>query len=292
MASKRLLVQQIDDDGLEQRAKRLAELIKGSKHLVAFTGAGISTSTGVPDYRGENGIRKKKARRDVAAPSIVPDLHTLVPSPTHMALYELYRLGYLKHLVSQNVDNLHRKSGIPQSLLTEVHGNATYARCDTCEKVYTDNFPIGGLCNSPSCPSAKKHVSARLQKRTRHGNGRLKRHVIGFDQPMDDIDAAIDHCELADVALVPLCVSSHFAKWRKTLPRLDKRAEETGVRLYAPCDRVMAATMKYLVDDMSYEIPVWSGEHPREICHFDDDDHALVNVLVGKAQQHLPSVLA
>ncbi|CAK4077093.1 unnamed protein product [Aphanomyces euteiches] len=307
MASKRLLVQQIDDDGLEQRAKRLAELIKGSKHLVAFTGAGISTSTGVPDYRGENGIRKKKARRDVAAPSIVPDLHTLVPSPTHMALYELYRLGYLKHLVSQNVDNLHRKSGIPQSLLTEVHGNATYARCDTCEKVYTDNFPIGGLCNSPSCPSAKKHVSARLQKRTRHGNGRLKRHVIGFDQPMDDIDAAIDHCELADVALVlgtslrvePFCeMAGGFAdhlvivNLQKTLPRLDKRAEETGVRLYAPCDRVMAATMKYLVDDMSYEIPVWSGEHPREICHFDDDDHALVNVLVGKAQQHLPSVLA
>ncbi|KAF0696744.1 Aste57867_12503 [Aphanomyces stellatus] len=298
------------DDVFERHCQRIAELIKSSKHLVAFTGAGISTSTGVPDYRGENGIRTKKAKQSSPSPraAIVPDLHTLVPSPTHMALFELYRLGYLKHLVSQNVDNLHRKSGIPQANLTEVHGNATHARCDTCEKVYKDNFPVGGLCNSPTCPSAKKHMNMRLSKRTRHGNGRLKRYVIGFDEPMDDIDAAIDHCEVVDVALVlgtslrvePFCeMAGDFAdhlvlvNLQKTLPRLDKRAEETGVRLYASCDAVMASVMKYVVGDMTYVIPPWNGQHPTEVCAFDDDgSHGLVNVLVGGSIKQLATILA
>ncbi|ETW03119.1 hypothetical protein H310_05543 [Aphanomyces invadans] len=302
-----------DHDAFDQQCKRLAHLIKTSKHLVAFTGAGISTSTGVPDYRGENGIRKKSRRTasSTTVPPVIPDLHSLVPSPTHMALYELYRLGYLKHIVSQNVDNLHRKSGIPQAHLTEVHGNATFARCDTCEKVYKDNFPLTGLCNNDACPSMKKPAGARLAKRTRHGNGRLKRYVIGFNEPMDDIDIAIDHCEIADTALVlgtslrvePFCeMAGDFAKQliivnlQKTLPRLDKRAEETGVRLYASCDLVMSRVMEYLMADVDpgYIIPPWTGEHPAEVCHFEDEPGhaAMVNVLAGTKSTQFPSVLA
>ncbi|KAF0746852.1 hypothetical protein AaE_007966 [Aphanomyces astaci] len=267
-----------DHDEFDQDCKRLAQLIKTSKHLVAFTGAGISTSTGVPDYRGENGIRTKKSRLAASSsksPPVIPDFHSLVPSPTHMALYELYRLGYLKHIVSQNVDNLHRKSGIPQVHLTE------------------------------------KPASARLAKRTRHGNGRLKRYVIGFNEPMDDIDVAIDHCEVADVALVlgtslrvePFCeMAGDFANHliivnlQKTLPRLDKRAEDTGVRLFASCDVVMARVMQHLMDgETGYVIPPWTGQHPSEICYFEDDHGhtAMVNVLAGSSKStHFPSVLA
>ncbi|OQR90356.1 mono-ADP-ribosyltransferase sirtuin-6-like protein [Achlya hypogyna] len=285
----------------DAQCERIATLLASAKHLVAFTGAGISTSTGVPDYRGVNGIRTAKRRKVTA----VPDLHTLVPSPTHMALAELHAMGLLKHVVTQNVDNLHRKSGIPADALTELHGNATFGRCDTCEYVYQEDFPVFGLCTKPTCPSVLKPLEARLSKRTRRSNGRLRRHVIGFDEPMDDIDAAIDHCEAADVALVlgtslrvePFCeMAGSFAthlilvNLQPTLPKLDKRAETTGVRMYLPCDRVMARVLALLKRDPSYEVPAWTGTHATEQCYFhDDDDGALVNVLAGRAAPLSPT---
>ncbi|KDO35677.1 hypothetical protein SPRG_18837 [Saprolegnia parasitica CBS 223.65] len=267
---------------LDAQCERIAHLIATAKHLVVFTGAGVSTSTGVPDYRGENGIRtssKKKQRRD----AVIPDLHTLVPSPAHMALAELYRMGHVKHVVTQNVDNLHRKSGIPPDALTELHGNATFGRCDTCEFVYEEAFPVFGLCTQAACPSVKKPIEQRLSKRTRKSNGYLQRYVIGFDAPMDDIDAAIDHCEAADVALHLVLVNL-----QPTLPKLDKRAEATGARVYDTCDRVLKRVLQILKQDKQYEVPRWSGSHAAEQCYFHDDDgSALVNVLVGRTRAPL-----
>ncbi|RLO02048.1 hypothetical protein DYB28_014841 [Aphanomyces astaci] len=128
---------------------------------------------------------------------------------------------------------------------------------------------------------------------------------------MDDIDVAIDHCEVADVALVlgtslrvePFCeMAGDFANHliivnlQKTLPRLDKRAEDTGVRLFASCDVVMARVMQHLMDgETGYVIPPWTGQHPSEICYFEDDHGhtAMVNVLAGSSKStHFPSVLA
>ncbi|DBA01107.1 TPA: hypothetical protein N0F65_001735 [Lagenidium giganteum] len=304
--------QQLHENGSEEskfdrKCRRLAELIRGSQHLVAFTGAGISTSVGIPDYRGEHGIRTKhsvgkKKRRTADSPDaaagaiVVPDFHQLVPSTTHMALFELHRMGFLKHVVSQNVDNLHRKSGLPASALTEVHGNATHARCETCEKVYTHDFPWTGLCDDPACKSTQRPMEQRLRGRTRHGNGRLKRHVIGFDEPLDDIDHAIDECEAADVALVlgtslrvepfsemagEYAGSLVIVNLQPTTAKLDKRAETTGVRLYEKCDVVLERTMQYLLGD-DYVIPQWSGSHPTSVFIPEHEDKNLVNVLAGR----------
>jgi NAD-dependent SIR2 family protein deacetylase len=325
---------------LDAKCRRLAELIKRSRHLVAFTGAGISTAVGLPDYRGDGGIRTKgfdKRKKDVStdardAPAksqakkrrkneledlvgsaaaaslsddhtasssdiVIPDFHLLVPSATHMALAELHRLGYLKHVVSQNVDNLHLKSGLPASVLTEVHGNATQAKCETCEMIYTKDFPITGLCSDAQCASTTRSVEQRLRARTRHGNGRLKRNVISFDEPMDDIDRAIDECEVADVALVlgtslrvepftemagDYAESLIIVNLLPTVPKLDRRAETTGVRLYEKCDVVMAKTMKYLLGDDDYEIPVWQGDHPTSVFVPEHEEKNLINVLAGR----------
>lgn len=323
------------DDALTRKCKRLARLIAGSKHLVAFTGAGISTSVGLPDYRGDNGIRtrgfEKQKRQKVtptttssskansnnnikseafapsslSSPSVesekpqqpaIPDFNFLVPSKTHMALYELHRLGYLKHVVSQNVDNLHLKSGLPASVLTEVHGNATQAKCETCEKIYTRDFPWTGLCDNSACVSTKRSVEQRLRARTRHGNGRLKRNVISFDEPLGDIDNAIDECEAADVALVlgtslrvePFSeMAGEYAEalvivnLQATTPKLDARAENSGVRLFEKCDVVMEKTMKCLLGD-DYEIPAWSGEHATSVFIPEHEEKNLVNVLAGR----------
>lgn len=309
------------ENSLDTECRRLAALIASSRHLVAFTGAGISTAVGLPDYRGDGGIRTKgfdKARNakrqrkqaqddptDTAPSSsddgasaalVIPDFVSLVPSKTHMALAELYRLGYLKYVISQNVDNLHLKSGVPPEALAEVHGNATQAKCETCEKIYTADFPVTGLCNDPQCVSTKRPIEQRVRARTRHGNGRLKRNVISFDEPMGDIDRAIDECEVADVALVlgtslrvepftemagDYAESLAIVNLHPTIPKLDRRAETTGVRLYEKCDYVMEKTMKYLLGDQ-YEIPEWQGEHPTSVFVPEHEDKSLVNVLAGK----------
>ncbi|TDH68047.1 hypothetical protein CCR75_005429 [Bremia lactucae] len=309
------------NQSLDEQCRRLATFIANSRHLVAFTGAGISTSVGLPDYRGEHGIRTKtfklskrqkvettkpanRTNHDSEELSLIlkshgeiPDFNHLVPSTTHMALYELHRLGYLKHIVSQNVDNLHLKSGVPASALTEVHGNATHAKCETCEKIYTSNFPWTGLCDDPECVSTKRSIEQRVRARTRHGNGRLKRNVVGFDEPLGDIDVAIDECEAADVALVlgtslrvepfsemageyagSLCI----VNLQPTTTKLDRRAEETGVRVFAKTDIVMAKTMQYLMNDEKYSVPEWTGDHSALVFEPEDESKNLVNVLAGR----------
>uniref|UniRef100_M4B9U7 protein acetyllysine N-acetyltransferase n=1 Tax=Hyaloperonospora arabidopsidis (strain Emoy2) TaxID=559515 RepID=M4B9U7_HYAAE len=307
---------------LDAKCRKLANLIANSRHLVAFTGAGISTSVGIPDYRGEHGIRtkhidkvKKKRQKTVEKnrnvhsmkedsdakfedeQGEIPDFNLLVPSTTHMALHELHRLGFLKHIVSQNVDNLHLKSGVPLNALTEVHGNATQAKCETCEKIYVHEFPWTGLCTDSKCVSTKRSMTQRLRARTRHGNGRLKRNVVGFDEPLGDIDTAIDECEAADVALVlgtslrvepfsemageyagSLCI----VNLQPTMPKLDRRAEETGVRLFEETDVVMEKTMQFLMNDPTYRIPKWTGEHPTCVFAPEHESSNLVNVLAGR----------
>ncbi|CAI5744477.1 unnamed protein product [Peronospora destructor] len=227
----------------------------------------------------------------------VLDFTSLVPSVTHMALQELHRLGFLKHIVSQNVDNLHLKSGIPATALTEVHGNATQAKCETCEKIYVKEFPWTGLCDDPECVSTKRSVEQRLRARTRHGNGRLKRNVVGFDEPLGDIDFAIDECEAADVALVlgtslrvepfsemagdyagSLCI----VNLQPTTTKLDRRAEETGVRVFEKTDVVMEKTMQFLMKDFTYRVPKWTGEHSKSVFVPEHESSNLVNVLAGR----------
>ncbi|GMF53286.1 unnamed protein product [Phytophthora fragariaefolia] len=310
------------DAELDRQCRKLAALIARSTHLVAFTGAGISTSVGLPDYRGEHGIRtrgferaklraskRRKAEEQEqqeqqeqqenghAESPQIPDFNLLEPSTTHMALYELHRLGFLKHVVSQNVDNLHLKSGVPPGALTEVHGNATHAKCETCEKIYTRDFPWTGLCDDPECVSTKRPVEQRLRARTRHGNGRLKRNVVGFDEPLGDIDQAIDECEAADVALVlgtslrvepfsemagdyagSLCI----VNLQPTTAKLDRRAEETGVRLFEKTDVVMEKTMQFLMKDPTYRVPKWTGEHATSVFVPEHESKNLVNVLAGR----------
>ncbi|CAH0518695.1 unnamed protein product [Peronospora belbahrii] len=300
---------------LNEKCRKLASLIAHSKHLVAFTGAGISTSVGIPDYRGENGIRTKqkgdtklkrtkqtkKQRQEDNEKTLLEvemlNINSLIPSTTHMALQELYRLGFLKHLVSQNVDNLHLKSGLPATVLTEVHGNAMQAKCETCEKIYVTDFPWTGLCTDPDCISTKRSIEQRLRARTRHGNGRLKRNVVGFDEPLGDIDCAIDECEAADVALVlgtslrvepfsemageyagSLCI----VNLQSTTTKLDRRAEETGVRLFEKTDIVMEKTMQFLMNDPTYRVPKWTGEHPDSVFILEHESSNLVNVLAGR----------
>jgi len=103
------LVEASDDLGL--KAKQLADLIRQSKHFIVFTGAGISTSAGIPDFRGPEGAWTLQAQGRQRTTAAVSTLQA-IPTATHMALVELQNQGLMKYLVSQNCDGLHRRSGI------------------------------------------------------------------------------------------------------------------------------------------------------------------------------------
>lgn len=121
-----------DLDVLRSKCAKLAEAIKKSKKLVVYTGAGISTSANIPDYRGPNGVWTLMDQgKEVAA----CDLGLAQPTTAHMALFMLYKQGKISHIVSQNCDGLHLRSGLPRSKLSEVHGNMFIEVCKACKPV-------------------------------------------------------------------------------------------------------------------------------------------------------------
>ena len=104
---------------LDKRIKTLAQWMYEAKRLIVFTGAGISTESGLPDFRGPDGIWTRQAK---GLPTEWPDLSLAEPNAGHMAIVELQKLGKLSFLISQNIDNLHLRSGIHPDLLAELHG--------------------------------------------------------------------------------------------------------------------------------------------------------------------------
>ena len=165
---------------LDQRIKTLAQYMFEAKHLVVFTGAGISTESGLPDFRGPDGIWTRQAK---GLPTKARRFDSVEPNMGHMAIVELQKLGKLAFLISQNVDNLHLKSGIEPDLLAELHGNVTRLRCNRCEGE-VDNFP--DLVTCPFC------------------GGKLASSVVDFGQslPRRVIADSYQHSETCDLFIV------------------------------------------------------------------------------------------
>lgn len=106
---------------LDRKARLLAELVRERKHFIVFTGAGVSTSAGIPDFRGPEGAWTLQAQGRQRTTATVDTLQA-IPTPTHMALVELQNRGMMKYLISQNCDGLHRRSGILPVCLFCRHG--------------------------------------------------------------------------------------------------------------------------------------------------------------------------
>ena len=109
--------------------------------MVAFTGAGISTACGIPDFRGPSGIwTLQRAGQPLPRPKV--SFTHAKPSLTHQVLVGLMSAGKLDYLVSQNVDGLHLRSGIPRAALAELHGNCFCERCPGCGAEYIRDFEV------------------------------------------------------------------------------------------------------------------------------------------------------
>ncbi len=124
-------------------------LVQASERILAVTGAGISTDSGIPDYRGPNGVWTKNPRAEktsnlqyyLADPEVrkaawrnrlASPIWEAAPNEGHLALVELERKGKLDTLVTQNVDGLHHKAGNDPSRIIEIHGNAHGVLCWSC----------------------------------------------------------------------------------------------------------------------------------------------------------------
>lgn len=167
-------------------------MIEKSKHLVAFTGAGISTSCGIPDFRGPKGVWTLQ-REGKGVPEASLPFHRAMPSMTHMALVELEKAGILKFVISQNVDSLHLRSGIPREKLAELHGNSFKEVCPSCGVEYLRDFEVETIglketsrrCSSMKCGS------------------KLRDTVLDWEDelPPKEMNLAEKHCRMADVVL-------------------------------------------------------------------------------------------
>jgi NAD-dependent SIR2 family protein deacetylase len=203
---------------LEKRIDTLARWMFEAKHLVVFTGAGISTESGLPDFRGPDGVW---TRRDKGLPPPkMRDWTSVEPNLGHMAIVELHKLGKLSFLISQNVDNLHLKSGIPPDLLAELHGNIAKLRCTRCD------MTVDKSTGSDTCTCGGKLVSS----------------VVDFGQslPQKDLSDSYRHSQGCDLFVV--VGSSLVVTPAADMPRV---ALQSGARLViinqgeTPFDRVV-----------------------------------------------------
>ena len=135
---------------MTEEIERLAQLIIESKKTVVFTGAGISTESGIPDFRSPGGIWSRydpedftiqkflsgpAARKTIWKMSTESGLLTEAePNPAHYAIAELHRLGKLDCVITQNIDNLHQKAGVPDDKVFELHGNMGWVVCLSCRR--------------------------------------------------------------------------------------------------------------------------------------------------------------
>ncbi|KAI0533776.1 NAD-dependent deacetylase sirtuin-7 [Xylaria digitata] len=125
-------------DVLDEKVDALVKLMRKSKHFIVCTGAGMSTSAGIADFRGPNGVRTLRAQGKQAQNR--KSTLQAIPTPTHMALVELRNHGILSYLISQNCDGLHRRSGILPDRISELHGNSNREYCQDCGKEYLRDF--------------------------------------------------------------------------------------------------------------------------------------------------------
>lgn len=212
-------------DHLNRQIEKAAEWIATSRHLVAFTGAGISTDSGLPDFRGPDGVW---TRRDsgLPPPKWGKPASQIRPNVAHQVLVELEHLGRLRFLISQNVDNLHLESGFPSDRLAELHGNGKLMRCLACDSRF--GFSQVGWDRRVWGEGYRTQPPKKDQPRCPVCKGRIISSVVNFGDPLParEIERSLAESEKSDVFFA--IGSSLVVSPANEMPRV---ALEMGARL-------------------------------------------------------------
>jgi NAD-dependent deacetylase len=201
---------------LETGISRLRQMVEGARVVVPFTGAGISTECGIPDFRSPGGIwtrmrpiefgeflasqemRDESWRRRLA---MEEQFGNAKPGRGHRALASLYKAGKVPGIITQNIDNLHQLSGFAAKDVVELHGNTTYATCLDCGKRYELPWVKQSLAQSggrsPECTVC---------------DGYIKTATVSFGQAMPE--AAMHRAQrLAEACDLFLAIGSSLVVW-------------------------------------------------------------------------------
>jgi NAD-dependent deacetylase len=169
----------------------LANYVKAAEHIVVFTGAGISTESGIPDFRSPTGlwqthkpiqfqdfVNSEDLRIEAWKRKFEIDktIEKARPNKGHLAIAELVRSGRVRTIITQNIDNLHQDSGVDEDCIIELHGNGTYASCLDCQIRYTLD----------DIKSAFTESNGMVAPTCRQCDGIVKSATISFGQSMPE----------------------------------------------------------------------------------------------------------
>jgi NAD-dependent deacetylase len=204
----------------------VADAVRASRRMVVFTGAGISTESGIPDYRGPNGVwktnriptvenvatdRAGREERWARQRQHYPEMVAREPNAGHEAIAELERSGRVSAIVTQNIDGLHQKAGSDPDRVLELHGSSHWARCMSCGRRY----PMGEV--------VARVEGGEADPRCEVCGGVLRSSTILFGEslPEDTLRRAVEESSNADMMLV--IGSSLAVKPAAQLPVLARR---------------------------------------------------------------------
>jgi NAD-dependent deacetylase len=205
-----------------QEFKRLIHL---ANNVVFFTGAGISTESGIPDFRGPNGIWKsmrpidfgdfvasEDVRRESWRRKFSSDVMAKAdPNTGHQAISRLHQLGKVSFVITQNVDGLHQASGMPDERVIELHGNANYATCLSCQQRYELDELRAIFANNETVPYCSEC------------GGMIKTATISFGQSMPEQPMYLAEQATLGADLFIACGSSLTVYPAASFPRVAKQ---------------------------------------------------------------------
>lgn len=209
----------MDPGAIAESVETAYQALRPCEQILVFSGAGLSTESGIPDFRGPDGlwtkvdpedftIQRYHASRDLRVKKWRMNLEgqlwgarsMVVPNPGHHAIVDLHRAGLLAGVVTQNIDGLHHKSGLGDDMVAELHGNVRGSRCLDCDTRWPTETVLGwieGGDEDPHCPRC---------------GGLVKTDVVMFGEhlPEEELTKATLFLAQADSVLV---VGSTVSVW-------------------------------------------------------------------------------
>lgn len=232
---------------LEEKLERAAEIINSSGRVVAFTGAGVSQESGIPTFRDPGGLWDRFDPYELGGGDVfsalakgsgftgraadfleemIVVLERAEPNPGHRALVDLERMGILRSVITQNIDDLHRRAG--NSRVIEVHGNAFRMLCLSCgRRFFMEKDELFGLGREVVRLLRDNDLAGVLARISLCGcGGPCRLDVVGFGEPVQQMGEAIHEARTCDCLLVLGTSGEVFPA--NTIP---SRARESGARV-------------------------------------------------------------
>ena len=195
----------IESEAMEKVDQIASHIAKGGRNII-FTGAGISTESGIPDFRSKGGIwdqfrpvyyeefmSSREARMEYwrQKTELYDDLVNASPNPGHMALVRLHEKGLVEAVITQNIDGLHQESGLPDEKVIELHGNTRRVRCMSCSRTCSFQDALERIEAGDPAPECEC-------------GGYLKPDTISFGQamPVEEVERATELSQNCDCFMV------------------------------------------------------------------------------------------